>query len=300
MSIWGRRDGEPPAEAHENQAGASASQAGANLSQAGANESQAEAHDTREPADEYQAGEPAPAFWRAQEQMPASLGRDPADAPPPDYGHVPPGGPAAAHEQQASGEAPVPAMNEAQEPAVAESGRGGQEAAMVEAERPAVAPEPAVAEAYEPVAAEAHESAVYEPAVVEASEPAVAEASEPAVAEASEPAVAEPHEPSVAEPTEPVVTGAEQPAVATITPQRWSEIMVAFVDDPRGSVKMAADAVDEAIDEFVNSVRARQRDLASTWQSPGTDTEQLRTALREYRKLGQRVRQLDLGEKTGA
>jgi hypothetical protein len=63
---------------------------------------------------------------------------------------------------------------------------------------------------------------------------------------------------------------------------------------------MAADAVNEAIDEFVNSVRARQRDLASTWQGAGADTEQLRTALREYRKLGQRVRQLDLGEKTGA
>src|SRR5215469_9541369 len=308
MPIWGRHDSEPPPEAHE-------SQAGANASQAGANASQAEAHDTREPADEYQAGEPAPAFWRAQGQTPASLGRDPADAPPPDYGHVPPGGPAAAHEQQASGEAPVPAMNEAQEPAVAESGGGGQEAAMAEAERPAVAPEPAVAEAYEPVAAEAHESAVYEPAVVEASEPAVVEgsepavveasepavveASEPAVAQASEPAVAQAHEPSVAEPTEPVVTRAEQPAAATITPQRWSEIMVAFVDDPRGSVKMAADAVDEAIDEFVNSVRARQRDLASTWQSAGADTEQLRIALREYRKLGQRVRQLDLGEKTG-
>src|SRR5215471_19142493 len=122
MPIWGRRDSEPPPEAHESQAGANASQAGANASQAGANasqaganasqaeanESQAEAHDTREPADEYQAGEPAPAFWRAQGQTPAPLGRDPADAPPPDYGHVPPGGPAAAHEQQASGEAPVP------------------------------------------------------------------------------------------------------------------------------------------------------------------------------------------------
>ena len=75
--------------------------------------------------------------------------------------------------------------------------------------------------------------------------------------------------------------------------------MVAFVDDPRASVKMAADAVDEAIDEFVNSVRARQRDLAATWQGAGADTEQLRTALREYRKLGRRVQQLDLGEKTG-
>ena len=74
---------------------------------------------------------------------------------------------------------------------------------------------------------------------------------------------------------EPVVTEAQESATAaaTIRPQRWSEIMVAFVDDPRDSVKMAADAVDEAIDEFVNSVRARQHDLAATWQGAGADTE---------------------------
>jgi len=62
---------------------------------------------------------------------------------------------------------------------------------------------------------------------------------------------------------------------------------------------MAADAVDEAIDGFVNSVRARQRGLAAAWQGTEADTEQLRTALREYRNLGQRVQQLDLGAKTG-
>jgi hypothetical protein len=85
-----------------------------------------------------------------------------------------------------------------------------------------------------------------------------------------------------------------------IAPQRWSEILVSFVDDPRGSVTMAADAVDEAIGEFVNSVRARQRVLASSWQGTETGTEQLRTALRDYRKFWHQVQQLDLGEKTGA
>jgi hypothetical protein len=63
---------------------------------------------------------------------------------------------------------------------------------------------------------------------------------------------------------------------------------------------MAAGAVDEAIDEFVNSVRARQRALASCWQGTDTGTEQLRTALRDYRKLWHQVRQLDLGEHKGA
>jgi hypothetical protein len=171
--------------------------------------------------------------------------------------------------------------------------------------------EPTVAVAGEPVVAEAQEpaSAVQEP-VAAVQEP-VAEAHEPAVAH--EP-VAEAHEPP-SEAQEPVVTGAHEPAVAPaaaaaspaaapasasgISAQRWSEILVAFVDDPRGSVQMAADVVDEAIGEFVNSARARQRDLASTWQGAEAGTEQLRTALREYRKLGQRVQQLDLGEKTG-
>jgi len=242
MSNWGRRDREPPAEETELPAEET------ELPAEGTNESQAEAHDTREPA---------PAFWRAQGEM---SGRDPADATPPDYGHVPPGGRAAsAHGEQASGEAPAPAMNEA----------------------------PAGTDAPVPVLT----GVVIDAEATEVQETAVAVAREPAVDEAQEPAVTEPP----GEAQEPPMTEAEQPAVSAVTPQRWSEILVAFVDDPRGSVKMAADAVDEAIDEFVNSVRARQHDLAATWQGAGADTEQLRTALREYRRLGRRVQQLDLG-----
>ena len=64
-------------------------------------------------------------------------------------------------------------------------------------------------------------------------------------------------------------------------------------------VTMAAGAVDEAVDEVVSSIRARQRALASSWQgSTQADTEQLRTVLRDYRKLWHQVRQLDLGQKT--
>ena len=73
---------------------------------------------------------------------------------------------------------------------------------------------------------------------------------------------------------------------------------MSFVDDPRGSVKMAADAVDSAIEEIVASVRARQRALASSWQSNETDTEQLRIALREYRKFGAQGRQMSPGAPT--
>ena len=74
---------------------------------------------------------------------------------------------------------------------------------------------------------------------------------------------------------------------------------MAFVDDPRGSVKMAADAVDSAVEEIVTSIRARQQALASSWQDSSADTEQLRTALREYRKFGAQVRRLSPAEPAG-
>ena len=50
----------------------------------------------------------------------------------------------------------------------------------------------------------------------------------------------------------------------------------------------------------LDSVRARQRAMASSWQGTGTGTEQLRTALRDYRNFWHQVQRLDLGEKTGA
>jgi hypothetical protein len=242
MSILGRRDSEPPTEEHQGQAEA-------HDVQAEANGPQAEVDDAQEPAAEHQAGEPAPAFWRAQGETPAWLGRDPAGAPPlaappaevPPTEALPAGTPLAA----SSAEAP-PANASAQE-----------------------IPEPTVAVAREPVVTEAQESA---PANQES---AAAQESAPAAQESAS-------------------------AAATITPQRWSEILVSFVDDPRDSVKMAADAVDEAIGQFVNSVRARQRVLASSWQGTEADTEQLRTALRDYRKFWHQMQQLDLGEKTGA
>jgi hypothetical protein len=50
--------------------------------------------------------------------------------------------------------------------------------------------------------------------------------------------------------------------------------------------------VDSAIEQVIASARARQRALASSWQSSETDTEQLRIALREYRRFGAQVRQM--------
>ena len=294
MTIWGRRDSEAPDEETELPA------EGANESHAEAREGQAEAYDTQESATEHQAGEPAPAFWRAPGELPR---RDPADAPPPEYGHVPPAGPAASADgEQAFGDAPAPAMNEA--PAGTDAQVPVLTGVVIDAETEVKDP---VSAGMPEDQAGIHDPEAGGPEATEVQEPAVAVAREPVMTEAQEPVVTEPsgeaQEPAVTDAREPVVPAsrdeAREPAAAAVSSQRWSEILVAFVDDPRGSVKMAADAVDEAVDEFVNSVRARQRDLAATWQGAGADTEQLRSALREYRKLGQRVEQLDLGEKTG-
>jgi hypothetical protein len=109
-----------------------------------------------------------------------------------------------------------------------------------------------------------------------------------------------PGQPSAAQVPAATPAAPDGAAHSGISAQRWSEILTTFVDDPRGSVKMAAAAVDSAIDEFVTSVQARQRALASSWQSGDTDTEQLRTALREYRRFAAQVQQMSPSAETGA
>jgi hypothetical protein len=101
------------------------------------------------------------------------------------------------------------------------------------------------------------ETAVKDPALTEAArDPAATEAAHDPAAGGVPPAAGE-GPPAAAAPA--ALAGPP----GSITPQRWSEILVTFVDDPRGSVKMAADAVDSAIEEIVTSVRARQQALAS-------------------------------------
>ncbi len=81
--------------------------------------------------------------------------------------------------------------------------------------------------------------------------------------------------------------GASQPAG---TDRRWSEILAMFVDDPRGSVKLAAGLVDQAVEDLVASVRQRQATLAAAWQDTDAGTEALRGALRDYRAFWAIVR----------
>ncbi len=73
---------------------------------------------------------------------------------------------------------------------------------------------------------------------------------------------------------------------------RWREIQAMFVDDPRGSVERAADMAHDTLRDLTSLLEERERSLRSTWQDTSTDTEQLRTSLRSYRALVNRVTEL--------
>jgi hypothetical protein len=69
----------------------------------------------------------------------------------------------------------------------------------------------------------------------------------------------------------------------------WREIMAMFVDDPRAATERAASIVDGTVENLVRSLKGEQDSMRSAWQGSGTDTERLRTALKDYRSLWQRL-----------
>ena len=75
---------------------------------------------------------------------------------------------------------------------------------------------------------------------------------------------------------------------------RWTEIQAMFVDDPRASVELAADLVDDSIEAFVASARQLQGSLRSTWGSSDADTEQLRKALQRYRAFWRHLHNISI------
>lgn len=64
-----------------------------------------------------------------------------------------------------------------------------------------------------------------------------------------------------------------------------------FVDEPRSAVKEAASVVDALTEQLVRSLEQRRDTMRSSWKdaSGGTATEDLRMALREYRRLAERL-----------
>ena len=89
--------------------------------------------------------------------------------------------------------------------------------------------------------------------------------------------------PPPAEPVSPAGAAGTSTAVDAVADGRWSKIQAMFVDDPRNAVAEAAALADEAVGAFIATVRAQQAALTSSWQAEDADTEQLRTAFREYR-----------------
>jgi hypothetical protein len=69
---------------------------------------------------------------------------------------------------------------------------------------------------------------------------------------------------------------------AALAGQQWPAIQAMFVDDPKGSVERAAAATDEVVKAFVASLQREQAGLRAAWEQD-TTTEDLRTALQQYR-----------------
>jgi hypothetical protein len=70
---------------------------------------------------------------------------------------------------------------------------------------------------------------------------------------------------------------------------RWQGIQAMFVDDPRSSLELAADLVGDSAETLVVSVREQQHSLLSAWQGDDAGTEEMRTALQQYRTLWNRL-----------
>ena len=64
-----------------------------------------------------------------------------------------------------------------------------------------------------------------------------------------------------------------------------------FADTPREALEEAEGAYDDAVAHLVEALAERRRVLHESWQDrdPGTGSEELRVALREYREIAQRL-----------
>ncbi len=80
------------------------------------------------------------------------------------------------------------------------------------------------------------------------------------------------------------------PAASEAAPDSsWPQIQSLFVDDPHGAVRQAADVAGGALAALVAAASNREQTLRDSWQGDSTGTEELRTALRDYRDLAARL-----------
>ncbi|WP_433387232.1 hypothetical protein [Micromonospora sp. KLBMP9576] len=80
-----------------------------------------------------------------------------------------------------------------------------------------------------------------------------------------------------------------EPDMAQDFRDRWRDVQLRFVDDPRAAAGEAQSLVDEAI-QALSSALSAQKNKLSGWQDAGSaDTEHIRMALRHYRDFLDRV-----------
>ncbi|MGW5672804.1 hypothetical protein ACWEVO_33585, partial [Micromonospora sp. NPDC003776] len=70
---------------------------------------------------------------------------------------------------------------------------------------------------------------------------------------------------------------------------RWRDVQLRFVDDPKAAVGEAQALVDEAMDALAAALREQKSKLGGWQESGSADTEQLRVAVRGYRDFLDRV-----------
>ncbi|MFF3864993.1 hypothetical protein [Micromonospora sp. NPDC001898] len=79
-----------------------------------------------------------------------------------------------------------------------------------------------------------------------------------------------------------------EPDAAQAFRDRWRDVQLRFVDDPKAAAGQAQSLVEEAIQALAAAL-AEQKNKLGDWQQTGDDTEQLRVAVRRYRDFLDRV-----------
>ncbi|MGW4155089.1 hypothetical protein ACWEDF_18240 [Micromonospora chersina] len=79
------------------------------------------------------------------------------------------------------------------------------------------------------------------------------------------------------------------PEIAQDFRDRWRDVQLRFVDDPRAAVGEAQSLVEEAIEALSAALREQKAKLGGWQESGSADTEQLRVAVRGYRDFLDRV-----------
>lgn len=89
---------------------------------------------------------------------------------------------------------------------------------------------------------------------------------------------------------EPLLPPSERDKVVA----RLRHALNTFADTPREALEEAEKAYDEATAQLVDALAERRRLLRAGWQDQvsGTESDELRQALRQYREITQRLLQL--------